>query len=820
MEEIHLEPFWFSLLRKGDIRELWHPELEVIFILKGKGSIFFSDLKTAYTLQEKDIFVVNSFEVHEFELEHDSVALSFMISPEFVNHVAPELLRFRIDCRSFLHVKEQQPIFDLLRRDLACVFQEHYKSEPGTGYLKSKAAVVLGDIGKYFLNKQKAVENRGMQESMKHVTRYIQQHYQEHLTLEELAKHTFLSKTYISRSFPRYLGISFTGYLELLRLSSAISMLDGKENLTQIAENSGFPNVNAMIQAFRRYWGITPGEYRRNREKRQGKIGDGNTLEEGNGLFHTLMEYVLKTPDIFQKTESVQEIAVDASGKKQPLSAHWKRLMNVGYARSLLDGRIQRELREIQGKIRFEYLRIKGILDDDMCLLRRDMHGKLLMNYACVDEGIDFILSVGAKPMLEFSMMPGVLASHAEAFSMRGEIISGPRDLRQWSELIRQLMQHLVERYGREKVETWLFVPWMSPDFADIGYCSLEEYAQVYTTSFSAIRQIVPRALIAGPGSVSFSRCFSWYLQMCRENDCMPDVLTFRSFATAGAGEEDEMNLIGNNESFPYAVSGDPDFLAHETERIRQLMKEERMENMPLILEEWSNNIWQRDLCNDTCYKSAYLFKNILENNQNLSAMGYFSLNDRLDEVPPVYETFHGGFGLYTQNDIPKSSCLAMELLAQMGDKLLAQGDGYLVSQRGQELQIFFYYYSHYDLLYRYRHVVNMGRTNRDQVFVNQESRAFYLRIKNLPEGTYTIRSYGITREWGSSYDEWVRMGAPNPMNQEEEERLRRMACPKYHSGQLETINGELHIKESLSPQDVWLIRIKGQPSARAEKHI
>ena len=35
--------------------------------------------------------------------------------------------------------------------------------------------------------------------------------------------------------------------------------------------------------------------------------------------------------------------------------------------------------------------------------------------------------------------------------------------------------------------------------------------------------------------------------------------------------------------------------------------------HMPLIVEEWSNNIWQRDLCNDTCYKSAYLFKNILE---------------------------------------------------------------------------------------------------------------------------------------------------------------------------------------------------------------
>ena len=47
--------------------------------------------------------------------------------------------------------------------------------------------------------------------------------------------------------------------------------------------------------------------------------------------------------------------------------------------------------------------------------------------------------------------------------------------------------------------------------------------------------------------------------------------------------------------------------------------------------------------------------------------MGYIALNDRLDEVPPSADTFHGGFGLFTQDDIPKSACLAMELLAQMG---------------------------------------------------------------------------------------------------------------------------------------------------------
>lgn len=63
MEGFHLEPFWFTLLHDNEPRELWHPELEIVFLLQGTGRVYFSDLKTAYTLQEKDIFVVNSFEV-------------------------------------------------------------------------------------------------------------------------------------------------------------------------------------------------------------------------------------------------------------------------------------------------------------------------------------------------------------------------------------------------------------------------------------------------------------------------------------------------------------------------------------------------------------------------------------------------------------------------------------------------------------------------------------------------------------------------------------------------------------------------------------
>ncbi len=107
-------------------------------------------------------------------------------------------------------------------------------------------------------------------------------------------------------------------------------------------------------------------------------------------------------------------------------------------------------------------------------------------------------------------------------------------------------------------------------------------------------------------------------------------------------------------------------------------------------MDEWSSNIWQRDLCNDTCYKSAYLFKSIMENHDSYYGLGYFSISDQLDEIAPAAEAFHGQVGLFTQNGIAKSAYRAMQLLrSRAGDKLIAKGSGYFITASEDEIQIF-----------------------------------------------------------------------------------------------------------------------------------
>lgn len=113
--------------------------------------------------READIFVINSFEAQDFELDGDSLALSFTISPQFINNVAPELLTHRINCRSFFYAEDKQPAFHALRQDLARTFQMFYKKEgSGTAYAGSGAAVILEDLSRYFLDGGPSLDGGGV----------------------------------------------------------------------------------------------------------------------------------------------------------------------------------------------------------------------------------------------------------------------------------------------------------------------------------------------------------------------------------------------------------------------------------------------------------------------------------------------------------------------------------------------------------------------------------------------------------------------------------------------------------------------------------
>jgi AraC-like DNA-binding protein/ligand-binding sensor protein len=103
---------------------------------------------------------------------------------------------------------------------------------------------------------------------MQRALSHIRDHMGEHVSLDEVARLVHLSPSYFSRLFKSETGQTFSEYLQTVRIERAKSFLKNSEcSLTEIAEKTGFFDQSHFIKTFKQATGLTPGLYRRRRDR-------------------------------------------------------------------------------------------------------------------------------------------------------------------------------------------------------------------------------------------------------------------------------------------------------------------------------------------------------------------------------------------------------------------------------------------------------------------------------------------------------------------------------------------------------------------------
>ena len=97
--------------------------------------------------------------------------------------------------------------------------------------------------------------------------KYIQEHYQEQITLQNLADTVNLCPRECQRCFRKVLHMSPTAYILQYRLEMAVNMLMSTDHsIMEISGMAGFNSPSYFSKMFRKYFGVSPNEYRNNRQ--------------------------------------------------------------------------------------------------------------------------------------------------------------------------------------------------------------------------------------------------------------------------------------------------------------------------------------------------------------------------------------------------------------------------------------------------------------------------------------------------------------------------------------------------------------------------
>ena len=146
------------------------------------------------------------------------------------------------------------------------------EAESGIELITSSLVQRMWDLLYRNVNDKPIRENNGAsiasQGRLQLMMQYIHQQFSMNISLEDIAGHAMVSKSTTLNLFRKYLHITPINYLINYRLQEAAKLLSSTERkIHVISKEVGFESVDYFCKAFKKYYSMTPTEYRKNRDR-------------------------------------------------------------------------------------------------------------------------------------------------------------------------------------------------------------------------------------------------------------------------------------------------------------------------------------------------------------------------------------------------------------------------------------------------------------------------------------------------------------------------------------------------------------------------
>jgi xylan 1,4-beta-xylosidase len=457
-------------------------------------------------------------------------------------------------------------------------------------------------------------------------------------------------------------------------------------------------------------------------------------------------------------------ISIDFNKVKGPFSTMFKKCIGAGRANEGLRADWQQQLAYVKKECDFRYIRMHGLLTDDMGVYTEDKKGNPQYNFQYIDVLYDFLHSIGMKPFVELGFMPAALASGSQTcFWWRGNV-TPPKDYMKWEELIRNLVLHFTERYGADEVKSWYFEVWNEPNLNYFWSGTQEEYFKLYTHTVNAIKSVNKEYRVGGPATAGAA----WVPEMisfCAKNALPLDFVSTHSYGVKQGYIDESGNAGTILDKDPMSVSGD-------ILRSRKEIAASSMPDLELHYTEWSSSYTPSDPIHDSYHQAAYVLEKIRQVGNAATSMSYWTFTDIFEEAGPRFTPFHGGFGLLNYQAINKPAFYSFKYMNKLGNTELINADARSWACRNEkgDIQVLLWDFTN----------THPGDSVNNQVYYVRDLPAkskgkVKISISGVPKGTYKLEISKVGYHVNDAYSAYLAMNRPKQLTKQQVEQIRKL---------------------------------------------
>ncbi len=265
LDKLPFEIFIFEGCTGNYTRDMhWHKDLEVFAVCEGE--LLFTLEKKRFMMQKGDVVILNPNEVHAIDSPkpNKAIVLQFPVSIFLAGKKEENVKEPFI---WFSHGKNNADkklvlIINFLHDEMCN--KDRTDNFLAMSYFYEILFLMLKE---YRLHEVDAglLQNQNKIKKLTKLVTFMEDHYSENLTLNELADLFGYTPNYLSHMFRKYTGITFQSYLNNIRIEHIMFDIENSaEPIEKLAIIHGFANVKTLNRIFQKKYGMLPGNYRKN----------------------------------------------------------------------------------------------------------------------------------------------------------------------------------------------------------------------------------------------------------------------------------------------------------------------------------------------------------------------------------------------------------------------------------------------------------------------------------------------------------------------------------------------------------------------------